>query len=97
VAISSLRVEASQPHNVEICHKILYLFEPRWCVWCLTMSEKAFPLADADLTIALLDLVQQATNYKQTKKVGLDQLKFCRWSRVAAMLLAHPLRPITVF
>ena len=32
------------------------------------MSEKAFPLADADLTIALLDLVQQATNYKQTKK-----------------------------
>ena len=33
-----------------------------------TMSEKAFPLADADLTIALLDLIQQATNYKQTKK-----------------------------
>jgi U4/U6 small nuclear ribonucleoprotein SNU13 len=32
------------------------------------MSEKAFPLADADLTIALLDLIQQATNYKQTKK-----------------------------
>lgn len=28
------------------------------------MSEKAFPLADADLTIALLDLVQQATSYK---------------------------------
>eukprot|EP00523_Entomoneis_sp_CCMP467_P006677 CAMPEP_0168735516 /NCGR_PEP_ID=MMETSP0724-20121128/9374_1 /TAXON_ID=265536 /ORGANISM="Amphiprora sp., Strain CCMP467" /LENGTH=168 /DNA_ID=CAMNT_0008782663 /DNA_START=74 /DNA_END=581 /DNA_ORIENTATION=- len=29
------------------------------------MSEKAFPLADAETTIALLDLVQQAVNYKQ--------------------------------
>lgn len=28
------------------------------------MSEKAFPLADAELTIALLDLVQQASGYK---------------------------------
>lgn len=41
----------------------------------LTMSEKAFPLADADLTIALLDLVQQATNYKQTKKGANEATK----------------------
>lgn len=40
-----------------------------------TMSEKAFPLADADLTIALLDLVQQATNYKQTKKGANEATK----------------------
>merc|ERR1712051_502736 len=39
------------------------------------MSEKAFPLADADLTIALLDLLQQATNYKQTKKGANEATK----------------------
>lgn len=40
------------------------------------MSEKAFPLADADLTIALLDLVQQATNYKQTKKGANEGMSY---------------------
>jgi hypothetical protein len=29
---------------------------------------KAYPLSDATLTIAILDLVQQATNYKQLRK-----------------------------
>lgn len=32
------------------------------------MSKKAFPLASADLTVSILDLAQQANNYKQLKK-----------------------------
>lgn len=32
------------------------------------VNPKAYPLADASLTISILDLVQQATNYKQLKK-----------------------------
>jgi hypothetical protein len=32
------------------------------------ISKKAFPLASADLTVSILDLVQQANNYKQLKK-----------------------------
>jgi hypothetical protein len=32
------------------------------------VSKKAFPLASADLTVAILDLIQQANNYKQLKK-----------------------------
>ena len=32
------------------------------------MNPKAYPLADAQLTITTLDLVQQAANYKQLKK-----------------------------
>lgn len=32
------------------------------------MNPKAYPLADAQLTITILDLVQQAANYKQLKK-----------------------------
>jgi U4/U6 small nuclear ribonucleoprotein SNU13 len=33
-----------------------------------TTNPKAYPLADAELTVTLLDLVQQATNYRQLKK-----------------------------
>jgi hypothetical protein len=32
------------------------------------ISKKAFPLASADLTVSILDLIQQANNYKQLKK-----------------------------
>jgi hypothetical protein len=31
-------------------------------------NPKAYPLADASLSVSILDLVQQATNYKQLKK-----------------------------
>uniref|UniRef100_A0A453IIQ4 H/ACA ribonucleoprotein complex subunit 2 n=1 Tax=Aegilops tauschii subsp. strangulata TaxID=200361 RepID=A0A453IIQ4_AEGTS len=33
-----------------------------------TVNPKAYPLADSQLTITILDLVQQAANYKQLKK-----------------------------
>lgn len=33
-----------------------------------SVSSKAYPLADAQLTITIMDLVQQAANYKQLKK-----------------------------
>ena len=32
------------------------------------MNPKAYPLADAQLTNTILDIVQQAANYKQLKK-----------------------------
>lgn len=32
------------------------------------VNPKAYPLADAQMTITILDLVQQAANYKQLKK-----------------------------
>ena len=31
-------------------------------------NPKAYPLAGADLSVTILDLVQQAANYKQLKK-----------------------------
>ncbi len=34
----------------------------------MKVHPKAYPLSDATLTIAILDLVQQATNYKQLRK-----------------------------
>jgi U4/U6 small nuclear ribonucleoprotein SNU13 len=32
------------------------------------VNPKAFPLAPADLTVTILELVQQASNYKQLKR-----------------------------
>lgn len=32
------------------------------------VNPKAYPLADSQMTITILDLVQQAANYKQLKK-----------------------------
>ena len=32
------------------------------------VNPKAYPLADSQLTVTILDLVQQATNYKQLRK-----------------------------
>ncbi|CAH1412065.1 unnamed protein product [Lactuca virosa] len=39
------------------------------------MNPKAYPLADNQLTITILDLVQQAANYKQLKKGANEATK----------------------
>ena len=60
------------------------------------MSEKAFPLADADLTIALLDLVQQATNYKQTKKGANEATKTLNRGISEVIIMAADAEPIEI-
>jgi U4/U6 small nuclear ribonucleoprotein SNU13 len=61
-----------------------------------TMSEKAFPLADADLTIALLDLVQQATNYKQTKKGANEATKTLNRGISEMIIMCADAEPIEI-
>lgn len=60
------------------------------------MSEKAFPLADADLTIALLDLVQQATNYKQTKKGANEATKTLNRGISEIIIMSADAEPIEI-
>mmetsp|Transcript_59750 Transcript_59750/g.71182 ORF Transcript_59750/g.71182 Transcript_59750/m.71182 type:complete len:124 (+) Transcript_59750:120-491(+) len=60
------------------------------------MSEKAFPLADADLTIGLLDLVQQATNYKQTKKGANEATKTLNRGISEMIVMAADAEPIEI-
>mmetsp|Transcript_9882 Transcript_9882/g.14801 ORF Transcript_9882/g.14801 Transcript_9882/m.14801 type:complete len:124 (-) Transcript_9882:370-741(-) len=60
------------------------------------MSEKAFPLADADLTIALLDLVQQATSYKQTKKGANEATKTLNRGISEMIVMAADAEPIEI-
>jgi U4/U6 small nuclear ribonucleoprotein SNU13 len=60
------------------------------------MSEKAYPLADADLTIALLDLIQQATNYKQTKKGANEATKTLNRGISELIVMAADAEPIEI-
>lgn len=60
------------------------------------MSEKAFPLADAELTIALLDLVQQAVNYKQTKKGANEATKTLNRGISEMIVMAADAEPIEI-
>ena len=38
-------------------------------------NPKAYPLADAQLTITILDITQQASNYKQLKKGANEAIR----------------------
>jgi hypothetical protein len=60
------------------------------------MSEKAFPLADAELTIALLDLIQQATNYKQTKKGANEATKTLNRGISELIIMSADAEPIEI-
>ena len=60
------------------------------------MSEKAFPLADAELTVALLDLVNQATNYKQTKKGANEATKTLNRGISEMIIMSADAEPIEI-
>ena len=52
------------------------------------INPKAYPLADAQLVVNILDLVQQATNYKQLKK-GANEGRVCGGVRYLCLLVAN--------
>ena len=56
------------------------------------VNPKAFPLSDAKLTVTILDLVQQATNYKQLKK-GANEGMLRRLTSASHALCSAPLQP----
>jgi U4/U6 small nuclear ribonucleoprotein SNU13 len=60
------------------------------------MSEKAYPLAGAELTIALMDLINQATNYKQTKKGANEATKTLNRGISEMIVMAADAEPIEI-
>jgi hypothetical protein len=62
-------------------------------------NAKAFPLADSGLTVTILDVVQQASNYKQLRKganegvfffsffLAVSVLRFCLYPAAAPSVL----------
>jgi U4/U6 small nuclear ribonucleoprotein SNU13 len=60
-----------------------------------SVNPKAYPLADPQLTASILDLVQQATNYKQLRK-GANEGCFMLWFGTRA-IFEHMLYFVEVF
>ena len=60
------------------------------------MNSKAFPLADAALTNQILDLVQQASHYKQLKKGANEATKTLNRGICEFIIMAADIEPIEI-
>jgi len=60
------------------------------------VNPKAFPLADATLTNTILDLVQQANNYKQLKKGANEATKTLNRGVSELIILAADTEPLAI-
>jgi len=59
-------------------------------------NAKAFPLADSKLTINILNLVQQANNYKQLKKGANEATKTLNRGTSELIILAADTEPLAI-
>jgi hypothetical protein len=59
-------------------------------------NPKAFPLSDADLTVSILDLVQQASNYKQLKKGANEATKTLNRGITDIIIMAADTEPLEI-
>ena len=61
-----------------------------------TVNPKAFPLADATLSASILDLVQQASHYKQLKKGANEATKALNRGLAEFVVLAADTEPLEI-
>ena len=61
-----------------------------------TVNPKAYPLADAKLTVNILDLVQQAANYKQIKKGANEATKTLNRGISEFIVMAADTEPLEI-
>mmetsp|Transcript_4401 Transcript_4401/g.15780 ORF Transcript_4401/g.15780 Transcript_4401/m.15780 type:complete len:93 (-) Transcript_4401:459-737(-) len=59
-------------------------------------NSKAYPLADANLTITILDIVQQAANYKQLKKGANEATKTLNRGIAEFVVMAADTEPLEI-
>uniref|UniRef100_A0A7S2FW40 Ribosomal protein eL8/eL30/eS12/Gadd45 domain-containing protein n=1 Tax=Florenciella parvula TaxID=236787 RepID=A0A7S2FW40_9STRA len=60
------------------------------------VNPKAYPLADAEMTVKILDLVQQACNYKQLKKGANEATKTLNRGISEFVVLAADAEPLEI-
>ncbi|RDX94351.1 NHP2-like protein 1, partial [Mucuna pruriens] len=60
------------------------------------VNPKAYPLADSQLTITILDLVQQAANYKQLKKGANEATKTLNRGISEFVVMAADTEPLEI-
>ncbi|XP_028417329.1 NHP2-like protein 1 [Dendronephthya gigantea] len=60
------------------------------------VNPKAYPLADAQLTVKILDLVQQGTNYKQLRKGANEATKCVNRGIAEFVVMAADTEPLEI-
>ncbi|CAB4016518.1 NHP2 1, partial [Paramuricea clavata] len=60
------------------------------------VNPKAYPLADAQLTVTILDLVQQGTNYKQLRKGANEATKCVNRGIAEFVVMAADTEPLEI-
>ncbi|XP_023224721.1 NHP2-like protein 1 [Centruroides vittatus] len=60
------------------------------------VNPKAYPLADAALTTKILNLVQQAANYKQLKKGANEATKTLNRGQAEVIIMAADTEPLEI-
>lgn len=60
------------------------------------VNPKAYPLAESELTVAILDLVQQAHNYKQLKKGANEATKTLNRGISEIIIMAADTEPLEI-
>lgn len=60
------------------------------------INPKAYPLADEELNKNILDLVQQALNYKQLKKGANEATKALNRGKAELIIMAADTEPIEI-
>jgi len=61
-----------------------------------SVNPKAYPLADPQLTITILDLIQQANNYKQLKKGANEATKALNRGIAEFIVMAADAEPLEI-
>ncbi|KAK8816352.1 ribosomal protein L7A [Blastocystis sp. ATCC 50177/Nand II] len=59
-------------------------------------TSKAYPLAPSELTATILDLVQQATNYRQLKKGANEATKTLNRGKASFIVMAADTEPLEI-
>jgi len=62
----------------------------------MSVNPKAYPLADSELTVTILDLVQQAQNYKQLKKGANEATKTLNRGITDLIVMAADAEPLEI-
>jgi U4/U6 small nuclear ribonucleoprotein SNU13 len=60
------------------------------------VNPKAYPLSDSELTVTILDLVQQASNYKQLKKGANEATKTLNRGISDLIIMAADTEPLEI-
>ncbi|XP_003384690.1 PREDICTED: NHP2-like protein 1 [Amphimedon queenslandica] len=60
------------------------------------VNPKAYPLSDPELTVKILDLLQQATNYKQIKKGANEATKALNRGIAEFIVMAADTEPLEI-